>query len=391
MIDSLGYTRVLEPFQNFDVECQKVDDAGLEGCADMWLHPESGMLYMACSDARGRAEWFPSLNLLNASGRSSSDRIGVLDTRGSGPIKNRLTWLQVETPQGGNYDGTFNIHGFSIMVDRSNKKRLHIALINDRPYKDTGEVWPPQIEWSTTIEYFATTLGSNIMTHKKTLDQPKIITPRRVLWLGEHLLVFTNAHRSKSRTGGYLDFLLGGGSIGYCTLPKGNCGTMKTDGNLRVPSGIALGHDSLIYVASSVSGQINVFSSDEHHLIKVDTIQVPHPISSISIDDNGDIYATTIPVLHEAMKNSQDPKAHIASAVFRIMKLGEMVEGETGWGWSVVKMMEDDGKILPTTTIAVHDKKSGKMFLGGALDPFISICEKKGGGSFTAPLNMLNL
>lgn len=59
ILGTLGYNRALEPFLNFDVECEKIDDVGLAGCADMWLHQESGMLYMACSDTRGRAEWFP--------------------------------------------------------------------------------------------------------------------------------------------------------------------------------------------------------------------------------------------------------------------------------------------------------------------------------------------
>ncbi|RAL61233.1 hypothetical protein DID88_010312 [Monilinia fructigena] len=359
----------------------------------MWLHQESGMLYMACSNSRGRAEWFPSLNHLNASGRSLSDRIAVLDTRGLGPIKNRLTWLQTQNFEGNANDGTLNLHGFDIRVDSKNKKNLHIILVNDRPFEDTRRAGPfnrTQTESNSTIEYFTTTLGSNIMSHKQTFTNNNIETPSHVTWVDEGLFMFTNAHRSKSGSRRYSNLVLGGGSIGYCTPPFTECGIIKSPSNLRVPNGIALGHDNLLYVPSSISGQIQLFSLEaEQRLKKVDTIQVPYPINDISVDKNGDIYAATVPVLHKAIKGSRKAETKIPSAVFRIMKLGEMGEGE-GWGWNVVKLMEDDGSTLPVTTVAVHDTQTGKMFLGGALDPFISVCEKIEGGSFSAQLNFLN-
>ncbi|KAI9651321.1 hypothetical protein NHQ30_001360 [Ciborinia camelliae] len=393
IVANLGYNRVLEPFLNFDVECEKIDDVGLAGCADMWLHQESGMLYMACSDNRGRAEWFPSLNRLNASGRSLSDRIAVLDIRGSGPIKERLTWLHTQNFEGISNDGTLNLHGFDIRVDSKNMKELHIILVNDRPVEDSrksGSLKQPQTESNSTIEYFTTTLGSETMIHKQTFVNTNIESPRHVAWVDEHLFMFTNAHSSRSSARGYSNLILGGGSIGYCTPPSTECGITTSPGNLQIPNGIALGHDNLLYVPSSISGQIQVYSLEaQQRLRKVDTIQVPYPINDISVDKNGDIYAATVPALHKTITNSQNSEAQIPSAVFRIMKLGRMGEGE-GWGWNVVKMVEDDGSLLPATTVAVHDTLTGKMFLGGVLDPFISICEKMDGGSFSAHLEMLN-
>ncbi|CAD6446430.1 a2e50a8b-2e38-4eac-8cdc-076ed41a2a1f [Sclerotinia trifoliorum] len=392
-LDKLGYNRVLEHFLKFDVECEKIDDVGLAGCADMWLHQESGMLYMACSDTKGRAEWFPSLNHLNASGRSFSDRIAVLDTRGSGTIKSRLTWLQTQNFEGIANDGTLNLHGFDIRVDAKDKKKLHVVLVNDRPFEDTGKASPfnkSQTGSNSTIEYFTTTLGGKTMTHKQTFANTNVETPRHVAWIDEHLFMFTNSHSPRSSSRGYSDLVLGGGSIGYCTPPSTECGITKSSVNLKVPNGIALGHDNLLYVPSSISGQIQVFSLEaEQRLRKVDTIHVPFPINNINVDKNGDIYAATVPVLHKAIKYFQNIDANIPSAMFRIIKLGSMGEGE-GWGWNVVKMMEDDGNTLPATTVAVHDSQTGKMFLGGVLDPFISICEKIDGRSFSAQLELLN-
>ncbi|ESZ93489.1 hypothetical protein SBOR_6138 [Sclerotinia borealis F-4128] len=394
ILGNLGYNRVLEPFLTFDVECERIDNAGLVGCKDMWLHQGSGMLYMACEDTGGRAEEGSlSLDSLNISDRSLSDRIAVLDTRGSGPIKDRLIWLQTQDSKGINHDGILNLHGFDVRVDSKNKKKLHIILVDDHSFGDTekaGSFNRTQTKSNSAIEYFTTILGSKTMTHEQTFANNNIETPRHVVWIDEHLFMFTNTPHSISSSPTYSNLILGGGSIGYCTPPSSSCGTIKTPVNLQLPNGLALGHDNLLYIPSSISGQIQVFSLEtEQRLRKVDTIHVPHPINDISIDKNGDIYAATVPNLHKAITDTRKSYGNIPSAVYRIMKLGEMGDGE-GWGWNVMKMIEDDGNILPATTVAVHDMLTGKIFLGGVRDPFISICERIDGGSFGARLEMLN-
>lgn len=147
------------------------------------------------------------MNHLNASGRSLSDQIVILDTRGAGPIKNRLTWLQTQNFEGINNDGRINLHGFDIRVDSKNDKQLHIVLVNDRPFEDTGKAGPfnrSQTDSNSTIEYFTTTLGSKTMTHKQTFTNIDIETPRHVAWVDEHLFMFTNAHSSKGNSVGHL-------------------------------------------------------------------------------------------------------------------------------------------------------------------------------------------
>lgn len=58
---TLGYGRSLESLDSFsDVRCEKVEELGLEGCEDMWLHQPTGFLYMACSDSDSRTQWLPT-------------------------------------------------------------------------------------------------------------------------------------------------------------------------------------------------------------------------------------------------------------------------------------------------------------------------------------------
>jgi hypothetical protein len=37
--------------------------------------------------------------------------------------------------------------------------------------------------------------------------------------------------------------------------------------------------------------------------------------------------------------------------------------------------MEDDGSVLPGATVAAHDAETGRVFLGGSMSPYITICE----------------
>lgn len=61
IFDLLGYGRVISPLHTFNnVRCEKIDDLGLEGCEDMWLHEPTGFLYMSCGESKGRMEWLPA-------------------------------------------------------------------------------------------------------------------------------------------------------------------------------------------------------------------------------------------------------------------------------------------------------------------------------------------
>lgn len=58
---TLGYGRKVQSIKDFpNVNCEKIDELGLEGCEDMWLHEKTGYLYMACSDSQSRTQWFPA-------------------------------------------------------------------------------------------------------------------------------------------------------------------------------------------------------------------------------------------------------------------------------------------------------------------------------------------
>lgn len=130
------------------------------------------------------------------------------------------------------------------------------------------------------------------------------------------------------------------------------------------------GHDGLIYVPSSITGKIQVFSlQPDDTLMPVHTISLEAPLDNLSIDSKGDIYATTFPKMLEFLKHHKNPYGvHPPTAVWRIRKTNEgNGEMRKGMQFETKKVLEGSGEHLPSATIAVHDPKTGRIFLGGEL------------------------
>ncbi len=154
---------------------------------------------------------------------------------------------------------------------------------------------------------------------------------------------------------------------------------------MKLPNGLVRGSDGLIYVASTITGIIDVFSISEKRLLeKITSIHVGLPIDNLSIDRDGDIYAAAFPQLYKLSHSSKDLSINPPSTVFRIRKAEKGYQGDTRKGsmeryedgYIVEKVMEDDGSLLPGSTIVVHDAQTGRLFLAGVMSPFVMICQK---------------
>jgi len=110
-------------------------------------------------------------------------------------------------------------------------------------------------------------------------------------------------------------------------------------------------------------------------LLKVDEILVGMGVDNLSIDSNGDIFGAGFPKPLQLIQALKDPQnENCPSTVLRIRRLAE---GQGKGTYEVTKALEDiEAKVLPCSTIAVHDAKTGKFFLGSVTSPFITVCEK---------------
>lgn len=391
IFDVLGFGRHTASIKDFNhIRCEKVDELGLEGCEDMWLHDKTGFLYMACSDTASRVEWLPAIDRLNASGRGLTDRIAILDTRGTGRLASRIKWITPENFPGVNGDATLNLHGLDIRADK-HTDMLRILLVNHRPPVDpvTGEYLDATaVGANSTIEQFLTKAGTTTMRHIKTFNHPLIHTPNRVAWVTDASFVLTNDHSGKVGRRRHLDTFLSGGNVVYCN--RHNCNIATPSSRFQFPNGLAVGRDGLVYVPNTISPRIDVFSLTENHLLNpVTTISAPFPIDNLSVDKNGDIYAASFPKLHMMIKHQAKPfELTSPSTVVRIRRAGKGYEGKGRQGhlgmegekgeYLVEEVLEDDGAIVNGATIAVHDVETGRIFIGGASAPWITVCETRG-------------
>jgi hypothetical protein len=137
---------------------------------------------------------------LNASGRLSSDRIAILDTRASGPVSERLRWMTTPGFSGNHDDGALYLHGIDIKANVGNPQILRLLLVNHRPPMDSQTGSPldaTKTGANSTIEIFESVLGETTMKHMKTYFDPVIETPNDVAWVSDDSFVFTNDRSGK--------------------------------------------------------------------------------------------------------------------------------------------------------------------------------------------------
>lgn len=152
------------------------------------------------------------------------------------------------------------------------------------------------------------------------------------------------------------DFFIGGGNIGYCD--DHGCKIVASKG-FTYPNGLVRGQDQRIYIPSSITGEIYIMQIEaDHSLTKVKTLVLPQPIDNLSVDKKGYIFAATFPEAHKFLKSMQKPfEIFPSAAVWRIRRSGDNYEIE--------RILEGDGSRLPGATVAVHDPRTGRIFMGG--------------------------
>ena len=154
-----------------------------------------------------------------------------------------------------------------------------------------------------------------------------------------------------------LDLLIGGGNLVYCG--RAECHTAAISG-FNYPNGMVKGSDGLYYVPSSGKDEISVMKLlPDLTMKKVDVIRVGMPVDNLSVDKDGDIYAAAFPDPLTLLKSLDDPyNLDAPSTIWRIRKIGSKYE--------IHKVIEDkEAKTMGGATIARHDVKTGRLFIGG--------------------------
>ncbi|KAJ6103883.1 hypothetical protein N7486_004105 [Penicillium sp. IBT 16267x] len=364
---TLGIGRQIQPLEVFPWRCTRQYHPLLEGCEDMWLDHHDRKLYAACSTVESRQGWNPSGNKYNLSARTFTDHITVLDID---DVDSDGLSIPRQLKIGGYEDG-LDLHGFDV---RHIGFTVRFWLINHKPAIDsTGDVLDP---WTyganSTVEIFDLNKKTDTLEYVRTIYSDAIISPNNLAVDADGVgFVITNDHKGKTGRFRDLEMLYGTGSLTYCRSDTGKCNIAAREG-FRFPNGIAKGKDGLYYVSHSVTGLVTIHKLENEQLKQVDTIWMGYPVDNLSFDEDGSLIAAAIPDSFAFMKSADHPHDFVAPATV----LASPIKG-VGGEWEVLKIVEDSlGEKLPTSTVAVQDTQSRRLFLGGGFAPFISICEK---------------
>ena len=122
------------------------------------------------------------------------------------------------------------------------------------------------------------------------------------------------------------------------------------------------GKDGLYYIPSSFIDRITVMKLQSTGILKeIKVIRVGMPIDNLSVDEVGDIYAASFPQILKVLKSFKDPhRLGFPSTIWRIRKVSH--------GYETMKVLEDrDASVLHGATVALHDARTGRLFIGGRI------------------------
>ncbi|TPX18487.1 uncharacterized protein E0L32_011600 [Thyridium curvatum] len=375
----LGIGKHIQPLSDFPYKCRRIDDPRFQACEDMWLSESTRQLFMACSTTDGRKHWIPNGLSLNVTGRSLSDAIVAVDI--DKPKGDSFEFRALKTPgfTGTAGDGLLNVLGVTGVDDPNGD--VELLLNNNRPSLDpaTGAILPDQthVGANSTLELFRVSGRSSEMKHLRTFADAHVTTPNSMAPAGagpgiRRFYMSNSGGPYKTGLKALFGPLFGSGDITYCDGSTDELSCKVVSAGHKLPNGMLRNSkDGLIYAASSVTGIISVFRPlPDGGLAEVDRIDIGYGLDNLSEDANGDIWASIYPRGIEILMAFGDPwNAKCKAAVVRVRR-----EADGGYSWE--KVLEDgDAEVLPGSTVAVHDSKTGRLFFGSVYAPYIGVCE----------------
>ncbi|KAF2720152.1 calcium-dependent phosphotriesterase [Polychaeton citri CBS 116435] len=359
-----GIGREIQPVSDFPYQCRRIQDPRLSACEDMWFSEATRKLLLACSDPSSRRHWLPNMGFHNVSGRSLHDAVIALDV--DKPDGDSFEYEVLSMPD---FHEPLHLLG---LTGGARSRGFELYLVNSKPSVDpaTGALLDQEnVGANSTIEHFKIDFHNNALLHLGTFANDRVVTPNNIALSTQGGIYFTNDHGvHKTGLGHTLSPIIGSGDLSYCDA-KYKC--KRVASGLKFPNGLALARDGLLYVPSTVAGGLHVYEPHvDGSAKKLGVVDVPYSIDNLSVDGKKNIIIAAFPIIAEVAKAFSDPYGYRVPST--ILKLYRDQYGNQVWE----KLIEDrDGKVLPLTTTAIHDAKTGRLFLSSIVSPFITVCD----------------
>ncbi|KAG9062768.1 Serum paraoxonase/arylesterase 2 [Linnemannia hyalina] len=332
----------LGDIQPFNTAGCEVVPGGLEACEDIHLHRESGLAFMTCGHAEMRKEWFPPMAKMNASAADAAFQDKFV-------IYNVATGKYEEMELAGLPNGTDRVfHGLGIH-ERS-PTELTIFAVNHRRGGSVVEV----------LEY---TVGDKVVQYKETIRHELIHTPNDILATGPRSFYVSNDHKYKDGAmREYEESLRRPLSNVIYYSPES---THIAYDKVASANGITSNSDqSLIYLSACHGGALHILRpTPDHTLVDQEYIKLDFYNDNPSYDPETDSVFLTGHVKPLTLTVGLKKKGVQLDGPSKVVKISKDV---VGGGHKVETVLEDDGKLISTGTVAAVDRKRGVMLIGTA-------------------------
>ncbi|KAF9126603.1 Serum paraoxonase/arylesterase 2 [Mortierella sp. 14UC] len=331
----------LGDIQPYNTAGCEVVPGGLEACEDIHLHRASGLAFTTCGNAEARKDWFPPMSKLNASAGEVAfqDKFVIYDIPSGKYQEMELRGFPVGT------DRVF--HGLGIW-DRS-PTELTIFAVNHR-------------RGGSVIEVLEYTIGGKFVQYKETIRHELIRTPNDILAMGPRSFYVSNDHKYKSGAKrAYEEVLRRPLSNVIFHSPEG---THIAYENVVSANGITSNTDrSLIYLSACHGAGVHVLRpTPDNKLVDEDYIKLDFYNDNPSYEPESDSVFITGHVKPFTLTLKLKKKGVQLDAPSRIVKLTRKRDG----GHKVETVLEDDGGLISTGTVAAVDRQRGVMLVGTA-------------------------
>ncbi|KAF8629258.1 hypothetical protein AX17_005837 [Amanita inopinata Kibby_2008] len=353
-----GYQRHPESIGNKD--CRSVPE--LKACEKLVIHQPSGVIYLACSNPISRTFWIPAVGRLNETAASRDDYVAIYD-----PKSSQVTRLKVKNF--GNVRG-LSLHGMDVVPSSTKPEQLFVYLINHRapPNGQSANL----VGADSVVEIFETQVGSSVLTHVKTVEDPAIITPNDVIGYGDGQTFYvTNDHGEKTGLLRELDSLgRASTSVAFCA-PEGCKIAIK---GMHSMNGITKASNDTIYVANSAGGGMYILERQrDNSLVLVEYIKTDRCLDNLSVDTNGAVWAAGFLNIFTVLKHFGDPSILAPSSALRFT-LNTGPAAFYGEKYKIDTIFEDDGTLASGVTSVAYDSERKRLFLHGLASPRLVVC-----------------
>lgn len=203
----------------------------------------------------------------------------------------------------------FEFHPHGISIYTLGESSFVLAVVNHSYGRHSIEIF----------EY-----GNGLLTHKKTIKDPKLISPNDLVFLNETQMYITNDHGSRSKwmksIENYLQL-----TRSNVVFYDGNEFTIAAE-NLRYSNGINVSPDRKnLYVAETVGKKISEFAIDKnsHKLTFIQSIDFNSGVDNIELDQEGNLWIGSHPKLLTFTRHAKNSSIISPSQIFKVSTGGE--------------------------------------------------------------------